>query len=39
MAYISYDKIRRSEFYENLSAKYRVQDIIFNQLKLQIDDT
>ena len=30
MAYISYDKLWRSEFYNNVSAKDRVQDINLN---------
>ena len=33
MAYISY------EFYNNVSAKYRDQDLNFNQLKLKVNDT
>ena len=39
MAYISNDKLWRSEFYINVSAKERVQDINLNQLKLKVDDT
>ena len=39
MAYMSYDKLWRSEFYNNVSAKDGVQDINFNQLKLKINDS
>ena len=39
MAYIGYDKLWRSEFYINVSAKDRVQDINLNQMKLKVDDT
>ena len=39
MAYISYDKLWRSEVYSKVSAKGRVQDIILNQLKLKVTDT
>ena len=40
MAYISYDKLWRSAFYNIISAKKdRVQDIIFNQIKLIVNDS
>ena len=39
MAYISYDISWRSDFYNNLSAKYRVQDINLNQLKLKVNNS
>ena len=39
MAYISYDKLWRSEFYNNVSAKNRVQDFNLNQIKLKVNDT
>ena len=39
MAYISYDKLRRSEFHNNVSAKDRAQDINFNHLKVIINDS
>ena len=38
MAYISYDKLWRSEFHNNVSAKDRVQDINLNQLKLNVNE-
>ena len=38
MAYISYDKLWRSEFYKNVSAKGRVQDISLNQVKLKVNE-
>ena len=39
MAYRSYDQLWRSEFYNNVSAKDRVQDIKPNQLNLKVHDT
>ena len=39
MAYIRYDKLWRSEFYNNVFAKDKVQDIHLNQLKLKVNDT
>ena len=39
MAYISYDKLWRSELYKNISSKAKVQDINHNQLKLWLNDT
>ena len=39
MADISYDKLCRIEFYNNVSAKDRVQDIKFNQLKIKVNHT
>ena len=39
MAYFSYDKLRRSEFYKIVSAKVRVQGLNLNQLKLRVNDT
>ena len=39
MAYITFDKLWRSEFYNNVSSKDGVQDINFNQLKLKVNDT
>ena len=38
MAYIRYDKLCRSEFYNNVSAKDRVQDLNLNQIKLKVND-
>ena len=37
MANISYDKLCRSEFYNNVSAKDRVQDINLNQLNFKVN--
>ena len=34
----SYNKSWESEFHDNVSAKQRVQDINFNQLKLKVND-
>ena len=39
MAYISHDKLWRSENYNTVSATDRVQDINLNQLKLKKNDT
>ena len=39
MEYISHDKLWRLEFYNNVSAKSRVQDNNLNQLKLKLNDT
>ena len=39
MASFSYDKLWRSEFYNNVSAKARNQSICLNQLKLKVIDT
>ena len=39
MAYNKYDKLWRSEFYNNVSAKDKVQDINLNQLKPTTNDT
>ena len=39
MAQIGYDKLRRSEFYNNVPAKDGEQDIDFNELKFKINDT
>ena len=39
MASISYDKLWEGEFYNNISAKDRVQDISLNQIKLKVNDT
>ena len=39
LACISYDKVCRSEFYKNVSAKDKVQDINLNQLKLKVNDS
>ena len=38
MAYICYDKLWRSEVYNSVSAKDKVQDINLNQLKLKVND-
>ena len=38
MAYRCYDKLWRSELYNNVSANNRVQDKNFNQLKLKVID-
>ena len=39
MAYFSCDKLWRSRFYNNVSAKDRVQDINLNKKKLKLNDT
>ena len=39
MAYIGYNEIWRSEFYNNVCAKDRVQDINLNQGKLKVNGT
>ena len=39
MTYISFNKLWQKEFYNNVSAKDRVQDINLNQLKLKVNDT
>ena len=39
MAYISYQKLWRSEFYNNVSAKDRAQDINIHQIKIKVNDT
>ena len=39
MADISYGKLWRSEFHNNVFAKDRVQDINLNQLKLKVNDS
>ena len=39
IAYIIYDKLWRSKFYNNVSPKDRWQDIILNQLKLKVNGT
>ena len=39
MAFISFDKLCRNEFYNNVSAKNKVQEINLNQLKLKVNDT
>ena len=39
MAHISFDKLWRGEFYINVSAKYRMQGINFNQLQLKVNDS
>ena len=39
MAYISHDKLRCSDFYNNVSSKARVQDINLSQLILKVNDT
>ena len=38
LAYISYDKLWRGEFYNNVSLKDKVQDENLNQLKLKVND-
>ena len=37
MVYLGYDKLGRSEFYNNVSAKDRAQDINLNPLKLKLN--
>ena len=37
MADISYDKLRRSGFFNNVSAKNKDQEINLNQLKLKVN--
>ena len=39
MAYISYDNLCRSQFYNNICAKDKVQHIKRNHLKLKVNDT
>ena len=39
MAFISYDKVWRSEFCKNVSAYDRVEDINLDQIKLKVNDT
>ena len=39
MVYNSYGKVRRSEFYNKVSANDRVHDISQNQLKLKVNNT
>ena len=39
MAYISYNKLRQSEFYNNVSARNKTQDINLYQLKLKAKAT
>ena len=39
MAYISFDKLWRSEFHNNVSAKDKDQDYNLNQLKLTVNNT
>ena len=39
MSFKSYDEFWRSEFYNNVSVKNRVQDININYLKLKVNDT
>ena len=39
MAYISNDKFWRNQLFNIVSAKDKVQDISFNQLKLKVNDT
>ena len=38
MAYISFDKLWRSDFFNNVSIKDRVQNINLNQLKLKVNN-
>ena len=39
MAYISYDKLWRSEFYNNVSANNTLQDLNINELKLKVNES
>ena len=39
MAYIIYNKLWQSKFYNSVSTKDRVQDINLNQLNLKVNDT
>ena len=39
MAYMSYEKIWRSEFFKKVSEEDRMQDINLNQIKLKVNDT
>ena len=39
IAYIGFGKLQRSDFYENVSAKDKVQVININQLKLKVNYT
>ena len=38
MAYVSYDKLCRRDFYNDFSAKYIVKDLNLNQIKLKVND-
>ena len=38
MTYTGHDKLWRTEFHNNVSAKDRVQDINLKQLKLKVND-
>ena len=38
MSYIGYVNLWRFDFYKNVSAKHRVQNISFNQLKIKAND-
>ena len=39
MAYIRYFNLWENVFFNNVSPKYKVQDIYLNQLKLKVDKT
>ena len=39
MAYIGFDKLSRTEFYNNVSAKDRMQNMDLNQIKNKINDS
>ena len=39
MAYISYNELRESEIDNIVSERDKLQDLIFNQLKLEVHDT
>ena len=39
MTLLSFDKIWRSEFHDNVSAKDGMQDFNLNQIKLLVNDT
>ena len=39
MACINYNKLWRSDFFNNVSAKDKKQDTNFNQIKLKVNDT
>ena len=38
MAYVSYDKLWRSDFYKNVSTKDRVVDTNFKYFKLKVNE-
>ena len=39
LAFVSFEKLWRSEFFDNVSAEDRVRDKNLNQLKFKVNDT